>query len=104
MRAKAAELAPGYLFFFSTVSISSRCSNIRWRSSMPVPCHVAPHTARVVELVFVPAMRGDGSEKDPERMIHLYFSLDGELMACYDPLFGPPDGYITGGRKGGESF
>lgn len=62
---------------------------------MPVPAHSPPHTARVVELIFVPAMRGDGSEGDPERMINLYFSKEGELIACYDPLYGPPDGYVA---------
>lgn len=62
---------------------------------MSVPAHNPPHTARVVELIFVPAFRGDGSEGDPERMINLYFSKEGELLACYDPLYGPPDGYVA---------
>lgn len=63
---------------------------------MSVPRHLPPHTAKVVELIFVPATRGDGYEQDPERVVHLYFSLEGELMACYDPLNGPPDGYVAG--------
>lgn len=62
---------------------------------MPVPFHMPPHQARIVELIFVPAMRGDGSKENPERIINLYFSKEGELMACYDPLNGPPDGFST---------
>lgn len=54
-----------------------------------------PHTARVVELIFVPAMRGDGSPGNPERVINLYFSKEGELMACYDPQNGPPDSFVA---------
>ncbi|MNJ82555.1 hypothetical protein D3C77_820490 [compost metagenome] len=38
-------------------------------------------------------MRGDGSPSNPERLINLYFNDDGELMACYDPLNGPPDSF-----------
>lgn len=40
-------------------------------------------------------MRGDGSQENPERLVHLYFSLDGQLLACNDELNGPPDSFTA---------
>ncbi|HLA34304.1 MAG TPA: hypothetical protein VJ001_05485 [Rhodocyclaceae bacterium] len=62
---------------------------------MSIDMHVSPVKAQVVQVIFVDAMRGDGSPENPERMIYMYFSLDGQLLACYDPLNGPPDGFIV---------
>jgi len=59
---------------------------------MSVPMHLCP-TAKRVQLIFVAAMRGDGSKGNPERTVHYYFSDEGELMACYDPINGEPDAY-----------
>ncbi|MEX3690793.1 hypothetical protein AB3X91_11890 [Paraburkholderia sp. BR14263] len=49
-------------------------------------------------MIALSAARGDGSEGNPERTINLYFSLDGRMLACYDPLNGPPDGFFANGR------
>lgn len=45
-------------------------------------------------------MRGDGSPSNPERLINLYFNDAGELMACHDPLNGPPDSFNPGWQAG----
>jgi hypothetical protein len=44
-----------------------------------------------MNVIVVHAHRGDGSRANPERLIHLYFASDGRLLACHDPLNGPPD-------------
>jgi hypothetical protein len=62
---------------------------------MSVPMHLPPSRAAVVEVIHVPAMRGDGTAANPERLINLYFSLSGDLLACYDPQNGPPDSYLS---------
>jgi len=59
---------------------------------MAIDCHLPPSAARV-SLIWVSAMRGDGSPSNPERLINLYFNDSGELLACYDPLNGPPDSF-----------
>lgn len=56
----------------------------------PMPTHLA----KVIEVVFVHALRGDGSKENPERFINLYFSRDGDLLACHDPQNGPPDSFL----------
>jgi len=66
---------------------------------MPVPCHLPPARAEIVELIHVPAHRGDGSEANPERIINLYFTKGGELVACYDPLNGPLDGFLAADKS-----
>ncbi|WP_313329945.1 hypothetical protein [Pseudomonas oryzihabitans] len=48
----------------------------------------------MVQLIHVAAHRGDGSVTNPERIINLYFSPSGQLMACHDPLNGPVDGFL----------
>jgi hypothetical protein len=40
-----------------------------------------------------PPARAHGSPPNPERLVHYYFDDGGELMACYDPLNGPPDAF-----------
>jgi len=50
-------------------------------------------------LIHVPAHRGDGSEANPERIINLYFTKGGELVACYDPLNGPLDGFLAADKS-----
>jgi hypothetical protein len=40
-------------------------------------------------------MRGDGSHGNPERLIELYFARNGDLLACYDPINGPPDSFVS---------
>lgn len=63
---------------------------------MPV-AHLTPN-ARVVQVVFVRAAVGQGTPADPAREVDLYYSLDGEELACFDPFHGPlpfhpfPDG------------
>lgn len=72
---------------------------------MPIPCHMPPDRAAVIQVIHVSAMRGDGSAQNPERMIQLYFSLEGDLLACFDPLNGAPDAYraapVAAGQGGG---
>lgn len=62
---------------------------------MSIPCHLPPYKAELVQLIHVAAYRGDGSEENPERIVNLYFSQQGELLACHDPLNGPADGFVT---------
>ncbi|RJX81271.1 hypothetical protein [Pseudomonas sp. LS-2] len=61
---------------------------------MSVPFHVPPSKAELIQVIHVAASRGDGSSANPERIIDLYFSPTGELLACNDPLNGPPDSFI----------
>lgn len=61
---------------------------------MSVECHLPPDKAEVIQVIAVDGMRGDGSPENPERLISLYFSLDGRLLACYDPINGPPDAFL----------
>lgn len=45
-----------------------------------------------VELLYVGAWRGSGAPGDPVRQVALYYDLgSAELLACYDPVNGPPD-------------
>lgn len=52
-----------------------------------------PISAKVVQVIAVVGSRGDGSEEDPHRVVYQYFSLEGELLACYDEINGPPDSF-----------
>ena len=58
---------------------------------MPVPMHLEPDRAKVIEVIAVDGFAGDGSDNNPVRMIDLYFSLDGRLLAQHDPLNDPED-------------
>ena len=53
-------------------------------------------TVQVVSVIHVMAMRG-GSDpiRDPERSVQFYYDTDGRLLACYDPVNGPPDYVIS---------
>ncbi len=57
--------------------------------------HIPPTTVKKVSLIFVAAMRGDGSPANPLRTAFFYYSEEGELMACYDPVNGPPDAFFS---------
>lgn len=50
-----------------------------------------PVSAKVIDVIYLDASRGDGSAENPERMILLYYSLDGRLLACCDPDIDFPD-------------
>jgi hypothetical protein len=52
--------------------------------------HIPPRVQRI-EVMVVTCRRGDGSVRSPERVVQMYYSMDGELLACYDPINGPPD-------------
>lgn len=55
--------------------------------------HVLPEVRRV-ETLQITAQRGaEGNPKNPLRWVWLYYSLDGELLACYDPINGPADAF-----------
>jgi hypothetical protein len=58
---------------------------------MFTPMHINPISVKRVELILVAALRGDGSEEDPERTVYYYYSMEGELMACYDTRDPEPD-------------
>lgn len=65
------------------------------RCSVPIDMHLPPDGVRVIPVIVVPCYRGDGSASNPERLIYQYFSLDGELLACYDEINGPPDAFAA---------
>ena len=63
--------------------------------------HLEPLTVKRVSLIFVAALLGSGTKEDPERTAFFYYNDDGEMMACYDPIFGPPDSPSQMRRKSG---
>ncbi|WP_156429593.1 hypothetical protein [Burkholderia sp. TSV86] len=58
---------------------------------MSIPRYLPPDVVELLSVVHVVAWRGDGSSRSPERLAHLYYAPDGELLACHDPLNGAPD-------------
>lgn len=66
---------------------------------MSIEFHLPPAMVQVFQVIHVVAWRGDGSKKNPERLIHLYYSLDGRLLACYDELNGAPDSFVVPGES-----
>lgn len=46
---------------------------------------------QIVEVIYIFAQRGNGTPGDPHRNVHLYYSKQGDLLACYDPINGEPD-------------
>ena len=58
---------------------------------MNTPMHLEPLTVKRVSLIFVAALVGSGAKDDPERTAFFYYNDAGEMMACYDPIYGPPD-------------
>nr|WP_223961457.1 hypothetical protein [Burkholderia diffusa] len=50
--------------------------------------------AKSVTVIVVRAMVGSSNEGDPPRAVRLHYSLDGELLAYFDPLVGPPNARI----------
>ena len=62
---------------------------------MSIPMHLTPLTVKRVSLIYVAVMRGDGTEQNPERVAHHYYSDAGELMACYDSINGEPDSFVA---------
>ncbi|KVX62747.1 hypothetical protein [Burkholderia stagnalis] len=50
--------------------------------------------AKTVTVIVVRAMVGGSNEADPPRAVRLHYSMDGELLAYFDPLAGPPDARI----------
>lgn len=45
-----------------------------------------PQLVELVEVIHVKAARGSGTEKDPVRIVHQYWSKDGVLLAENDSL------------------
>lgn len=45
-----------------------------------------PQLVELVEVIHVEAARGSGTEKDPVRIVHQYWSKDGVLLAENDSL------------------
>ncbi|MEI5994794.1 hypothetical protein [Candidatus Enterococcus mansonii] len=43
-----------------------------------------PQLVEIVEVVHVEATRGDGTEENPVRIVHQYWSKDGVLLAEKD--------------------
>ena len=42
--------------------------------------------AKVIEVIHLSMTKGSGTEDDPARMTHQYWSLAGELLAEHDPI------------------
>lgn len=42
--------------------------------------------AKVIQVIQSRLKKGHGTDDDPNRIVTLYRSLDGELLAVYDPL------------------
>lgn len=57
--------------------------------------HRPPSSVQLVSLIHVSALRGADTDEDPTRFVEQYFSTDGRLLACFDPLNGPPDHFYT---------
>lgn len=62
---------------------------------MAVECHLPPLRATLVQVIHFAAYRGDGTPGNPVRLANYYFSQEGEMLACYDPLNGPPDSFMV---------
>lgn len=58
---------------------------------MSVPMHIPPSLVCVRKVIHVTASRGDGSPENPERSVDFFYTLDGALLACHDPVNGPAD-------------
>ncbi|MDR0251506.1 MAG: hypothetical protein LBI35_09435 [Burkholderiales bacterium] len=58
---------------------------------MSIPCHLPPHKAQLIKVIFVPVTVGSGADDDPERMAYFYYATDGKLLSCYDPFYGLPE-------------
>lgn len=43
-----------------------------------------PQLAELVEVIHVEAARGEGTEENPVRIVHQYWSKDGQLLAELD--------------------
>jgi hypothetical protein len=57
---------------------------------MSVPEHLPPDV-RKIDVFAVTGYRGDGSADNPEREVYAYYdAATGNLLACHDPLNGPP--------------
>lgn len=62
----------------------------------PIPIYAPPDRAEVVQLIYFAAMRGGSGPDNPAREVHFYFSFEGQLMACYDPINGEsPDVFFS---------
>lgn len=62
---------------------------------MSVECFLPPDKASVIQVIHLAAMRGAGMPENPARLANFYFSLDGRLLPCQDPINGAPDGFIV---------
>lgn len=58
---------------------------------MSVDSYHLPHSVKVVSVIQVIATRGGRGPSDPPRVVHCFYSFEGELLACYDPILGSPD-------------
>ncbi|WP_186178014.1 hypothetical protein [Burkholderia gladioli] len=54
-----------------------------------------PLCVKVVEVIYVEAVRGNGTPESPDRLAHFYYSKEGVLLACHDPINGHP-GFVWG--------
>lgn len=55
--------------------------------------HLLPEVRRVETLQLTVQRGAEGNPKNPLRWVWLYYGLDGQLLACYDPINGPPDAF-----------
>lgn len=47
---------------------------------------------RLVELIYVPSTRGDGTPQSPRRIVHELWTKDGRLVAATDDFATAPKG------------
>ncbi|MEX3614304.1 MAG: hypothetical protein VB141_11250 [Burkholderia gladioli] len=50
--------------------------------------------AKATTVIIVRAMVGGNGDADAPRAVRLHYSMDGELLAYFDPMLGPPDARI----------
>jgi|WetSurMetagenome_2_1015567.scaffolds.fasta_scaffold572623_2 hypothetical protein len=62
---------------------------------MGIKMHLPPIKVKRIQVIFVAALRGDGSKENPERTANFYYDDNGELLACYDPINGDPDTFFA---------
>ena len=51
----------------------------------------SPRNLKLIEIIFIEFVRGEGTEKDAVRTVEQYWTRDGELIAERDPT--RPEGY-----------
>ena len=67
-----------YLLTLSRVAPDER----GWKDMVPNPVTIA----KVIRVIEIREVRGDGTHDDPVRVATSYWSMDGKQLAVYDPV------------------